>query len=111
MNMLLYVRMRLSLFPKKYNSFLRELCFLKNTFGEQSEPSRRRQTKLTAFRFPGCEGPGKLHIRSFRFPLQSKAHRFALRRRSSEMSELSCRYTEARDMELATTRRPAALPA
>jgi hypothetical protein len=62
-------------------SFLGELCFLKNTLGEQSEPSRRRQTKLTSFRFPGCEEPGKRHVRSFRFPLKIKANALILVRK------------------------------
>jgi len=64
---------------------LGQLCRLKHTTGEQSEPSHRRQTKLTAFRFRLRR---KLHIRSFRFPLKIKADALISEGRRRERSAL-----------------------
>ena len=59
-----------------------------------------RQTKLIPLRF--CLSV-KAPLYSLRLPLSKQSGRFALKRRSSGMSALSCHHTEANDMQPATT--------
>ena len=85
-----------------FHSFLRQLCRLKNTLRRVREPSRRRQTKLTAFRFRlGAKAPYSFLPFSF---TNSKQACFEFGRRRSGVNELLACLPEARDTKLVSTR-------
>ena len=68
---------------------MRPLSFFSILREKKDSAAPGRQTKLAPFRFFGCEEPKKLHIRSFRLPLQNQSRRFDFERTSSVVSELS----------------------
>ena len=86
---------------EKSNLFLRQLRRLKNTLKRAGRALAPSSEEAHTALFP--PSVAKTPLCSLLLPHQSKAACFALKRRSSGMSELSCRYTEARDRELATT--------